>query len=672
MSITLTSSFIKTFDFEDTLINSKTQTGSAILTGALNCMSERKRLRLEFEVDTIVDPEEETQLELPGSSIWVNIALFIPIGYAYNEAAGPPNTGFNLMFPAASGGAEQEMYFYSNGSIEPDTCKNYRAWLELMTDTTFALEFEFYNTFDENGYLNSTAKNNEYRFLSEMWNEQNFNEISASVFQMSKEIRVLTYIRHADLIYSEKQQTSAYQGQSTSYNTATSFRQEEDQASDELTILNSVFNTPVFVTLAAAADLYTEFYAKLIRIQNNSALDFVENYELSENKIEVGNLTETAIVGPFTVDWNGVDGYELSFDVNAAYITDGAQYRLIVMAYGGGTTDTIAKFGVSSVMSGSGIVSYCARNCEEYIGSETASLLFTSGIKDIDNDWTGNELTCCIEERLRTYLNVDYSLDRWATNLYCRGIACGRISDLYNNDIRKYLKFVTLEIYSEYNDPILNGTVKNRLDYQVVTRTGPNTYVSPAISATFNTVAESLALYYDFRVRNEAGTDCLLTTLNGVPYFPKQKNQFWGGEDLFIKWRLTFEYHDCNPIWQDNIDIIQKLHVRSYDPTVEFVGTSETLCLGTNKCFYAHIPLLSDPEEYKLINSIEKTPAQGGLEESENFTPDILPKETSAKFLSQETLYDAATAKALFCLDSAELEEGETYTITAMAKKIIP
>lgn len=668
--INLTYSSLKTVDYNDVVLNTVEQTGEAVLTGALNCMSERKRLYMEFEVDFVYDGD---QLLLPGSSIWVNFALFAPIGFAYNEPSGPPNTGFNFIIPEAAMPVS-EMFFYANGAIEPDTCKNYRCWFELLSETTFSIELEFYNTYDENGYLNSTAKNNEYRFLSEMWNEQNFNEIAASVYQQSKQIRITTYIKHATagegetVPYSEKQETVIYQGESKSYNAISTFKPSIDPEDDDLAYLNSNKDTAVFATLACAADTLDDFYAKLIRIRNDGTLDFVENYELSENKIEAGNLDASGIQGPFTVSWNGSDGYDLSFDVNKDYIEDGGKYRIIVMGYGGGD----ARLSVSGVMSGTGIIPYCEGNCEAYI-EEVSVLFFTAGLKDLTKDWNGNELTCSIEERLRTYLTVDYSDDRWKNNLACRGIACGRTA-INDNEIRRYLKTITCDIYSEYNDTNLGGTVLNLLDRQVMQRTGVNTYYSPNI--VFSFAADVLSLHYDFRVRNENNLDCIQTLLNGVNYYPRQMTQYWavtpvsagGPADLFIKWRLTFEYHDCNPVWQDHVDIIQKLHVRDYQQ-VSINGDTQ-ICTNSDNCFVANIPF-ANPDTYRLINTIEKLPVHGGLEESENFVPSQLAQQTSTKFVSQDALYDLA-GDADFCVDVAELEEGQTYSITAMAKKLFP
>lgn len=676
MAVTLTYSRLRTLDQDDTVLNEVNQTGSAILTDGLNFITERKSLYMEFSVTGGADP----QLLLPNSTIYVNFALWMPIGYAYPITSGPPTTGFNYAIPDTEMAEAEEMFFYSNGSFDPDTCKNLKCYFRKMTDTTYSIELEFYNTYDEGGYFNGVSKNNEYRFLSEFWNELNFEDISHSVYQMEKEIRILTYIKNndeaADPGYSEKFEKTIYQGQSQHFDTAIEVL--ESEGGDDLTALNIALDTDVVITVPYPSDYFDTWYAKLIRIQNNTALDFIQNYELREMLLDGYGVVYDEILGTYT----------MSFTIDHDWIEHGETYRIAIVGYGDDGANDLVIGGMSGELEATAVVSYCnTPACFELY-----TLGFTGTLYDIDNAYTGNELTVSIEERLRSKLLVNYASDRWRNNLTCRfgEIDIGGVGYVASNDIRKYLTYVYFEIYTEYNDTILGGTVKNLLEQKVMQRTGTNTYTGGGITFTFDTVAETLEMQYDFRVRNQSNALALATYLNGATYYPIQDTQYWGGgclnhKELFIKWRLQFYYHDLPTPFIDNLDFIQKLHCKDYDGHLQIRGLTvpdgEDYQRGIvceddeTNCFFADLTIdgldcspTGDPEDFKLINMIETMPISGNLNEADASAPDIMTQQTHTAIVDQDADFTGGDAR--FCIDGTQLINGQRYKITAMAKKI--
>src|SRR5690606_14563772 len=120
----------------------------------------------------------------------------------------------------------------------------------------------------------------------------------------------------------------------------------------------------------------------------------------------------------------------------------------------------------------------------------------------------------------------------------------------------------------------------------------------------------------------------IATYLNGIPYYPIQDNQYWGGgcfnhKLVYIKWRLQFYYHDFPTPFIDNIDFVQKLHCKDYDGHLTMRDVQSQgddfvrgqVCVDDeSNCFIVDIDNTSpcepqgDPSTFKLINLIENVP----------------------------------------------------------------
>lgn len=672
--ITLTYSRLRTVTQNGTTITEVEQTGSDILEGGVNAISERKKLYCTFDVETAAEGEE--QMVLAGSKLYVSFAMFLPKGLAVDFPNAVPNTGFSVIIPQsmyefpADG---MEMQFYSLGVTTPQNAKNYKCYFHWITETSFAIELEYYNTFDEDAYMNGVSKSNQWRFFSEYWNQNNTNTVSESVYAEEKELRMISHLIREELTedglkYTETQEHRLYSGQIDSFD---SEGEVEGGDGEDLETISTIFETPVTMRIYTAENTIDKFYAKLIRIQERSELDFVENYDIQETQLEDGGDPtpgENAFIGPVVITRDDAEGfYQLEFSINPAFIDELSMYRIIINAYETSSGE-VARSTTSGPIPSSSIVSYCGSTesvgCASY--EYPTDLLFTATLADCNQEFNGNFLTCVIEERMRSKLIVDYSDNRWKNNIDCRKTGSVGGDTINTNDIRKYLESIDFEIYQEGFSAIFGGTTKHVHDFQTVTRNNVNQYTSSSsnLSFTVDTVNEQLIMYYDWRNRNENNTYNLYSYFNGQQFLPID-NQYWGGKSFFIKWRLNFNYYDFRQPFTESLDIIQKMVVKDYDtnitvtPTVDqdFVCPEEVLC-------YDGSILFSDPEDYKLINIFELSPGQ--LYEEENWVPAILPQLSSIYFNTQDADYTGGDAH--FCIDPSTLNVNQSYNFSTIAK----
>ncbi len=628
---------------DGTVINTEETTSDFPLQAQYNMISERKRLT--FCIDILADGYNT--LELPEALLYINFALFLPIGFIYNEPSGPPQAGFNVKLPATiNAGTRREMFFYVNGLPESEPNRNLRCFF-IGTDiaTQFYIELEYYNTADENTYFNYQTKNNQWRFLSEYVGQENFNEIPNSVYHMEKELRCMIYI---DSNYVGKQEFSLITVSAKTFNVPSTF----EFGADGFTEISTSVDTPVRV-LIKSAGVFDSFYIKLIKDKNDTSVDFVTNYDIQENRIQAGQ-PDNIIKGPFehnSIFIEGVAYNELIFNIDHTLVEPGQQYRMIGTAYEAYSTDSIAFVSAQIAV----------QKLFPYSGD---GINFTGSLSDVQREFFGDELTCVIEERIRSKMYLDYSYDMWKNDVF------NRLGLVVSNDIRQLLQFVKVEIYEEYYDSNVAGTVINLLKQSTLNKTGPNTFVGTDISATFN--VDNAELEYTFRNNNDVNGLPISTTVNGVPYynaFNPIGNQYWGGKDLFIKWRFGFVY----PTFNDNIDYIQKLHVKDYDAGIEItrVGSSSYyVCPDKSLCYRAEVTAAIpdyDSEEWLLINTIESVVLP--ILEEEAFNGPELPQETNQYIFQQDTLYHAPGVRGEWCVDASLLTTNQSFKFSAMAKK---
>lgn len=671
--ITLTSSKLVSVAQDGTQLNLVEQTGSDPLDGGINAVTEKKLIYAEFEVEENVD-NPELQLILPGGRLFVSWALFFPRYGVYQPQVPRPSCGFSINIPDTSyDGDRLEMAFFASELQFPKSLKNLKCYFTLLTESTFRIELEYYNTFDEDGYMNNEAKSNQWRFLSEHWTVQNTNEVEGSVYDVSKDLRLYVHVEQdaVDLPEEfagpviESQEFILWQGSLSRFSSQSEFMDENGEA---LAKISSENDTEIIARIYTEENTLDKFYAKLIRIRDDQSLDFIENYDLQENEIIEGGAIDNVFKGPFTVSRNDYEGYyELSFNIDKDYITEGAVYRIILVGYETGGS-AFARTGISNTLPVANVAPYCSTSCGDEAPSE---LEFTATLLDIDKEFTGNFLTCAIEERMRTKLIVDYSDNKWRDNLDCRR-GLNAEESVTSNDIRNYLTNIGMQIYTEYADASLGGTVKNVLDEKNIQKIGPNTYSSNGPSFTFDTVNEIITLYYDFRNRNQSTIPALYTLLNGSGYLPIQDDQYWGGKTIFIRWTLTFYYYNWPVPFIDNLHIIQKMVVKDYsnDVVMSRITPGSFLCPGQQVCYKGTIAF-GTPANYNNVNTLELSDGNGGgsgnPEEEESWIPSELPISASTKIIGQDITY--AGTDAQFCTVVNTLLTNQTYKFASMAKK---
>lgn len=674
MSITLTYSRLRSLTQDGTVLNEIEQTGSEVLTGGVNTMTERKKLYCEFEVDEVAEPEVDEQMVLEGSKLYVSLALFMPALMAYDFPQSVPNTGFSITIPGMYEYFEAvEMPFYSLGINTTNSAKNLRCWFYWIAENKFAVELEYYNTFDENGYFTSSTKSNLWRFFSEYWDQQNTNEVAESAYSTEKEIRLITHLQRAepttnDLEYSETQEHVLYRGTLSKFDSVGEFFDVDEEV---ITSLSTRNETPMVVRMYTDENNFDRFYGKLVKLQDNPNLNFIDNYELQESRIADGeDPAEGFLIGPMVVSRDDAEGfYQMEFSINPDSIDDGYNYRLMIIGYyfgaGEDSSGALNRIIVSNPIPATKIVPYCDTNCAATYDFPT-NLIFTPTLSDCQTEYSGNFLTCVIEERMRSKLIVDYSDNRWKNNVDCRKAGSLGEDTVNTNDIRKYLQSIEFEIYQEFYSAYFGGTIKHVHDRQTVSRTGANQYSTSSSNLVFSvdTVNELLYMAYDWRNRNETGVPNLITYFNGLQALAID-NQYWGGKTFFIKWRLNFLYHDWQKVFSESLDVIQKMVVKDYsnDITVDNDFELDFVCPDETLCFDASIGF-PNPEDYKLINIFELSPGQ--LYEEENWIPAILGQLSSIYFNTQDADYTGGDAH--FCIDPSTLNINQNYKFSTLAK----
>lgn len=678
--ITLTYSRLRSLTQDGVTLNEVSQTGSAVLTGGVNTISERKKLYCTYEVEDVLEPELDEQMVLEGAKLYVSFAMFLPTLLAVEVSNSVPQAGFSLTVPSfyetedISVGIE--MPFYTMGGYTNNTAKNYRCWFYWITETTFAIELEYYNTFDENGYYSSSTKSNHWRFLSESWDQQNTNEVTESIYNsdIEKELRMISHIQREALTddnfkYTETQEHVLYRGTIDKVDNVGEFLKET--ADEEIETLNSVHETPMVVRMYTEENNIGKFYAKLIKMQDDPDLDFIENYDLQEvNLVDGENPEDVAFIGPVVITRNDDDDYyQLEFSVNPEFLEDGYDYRVVIIGYYQGVdySGAFNKIIISPPIPSVSTTSYCEPGCNLVEYGYPTDLVFTPTLSDCETEYTGNFLTCVIEERMRSKLIVDYSDDRWKNNLDCRKNGSVGNDVSFTNDIRVHLDSIEVEIYQEAFSSVFGGTMKHVHDYHKVVKTGANIYSSSSSNLVFtvDTVNELLSMSYDWRNRNEANVPNIMSYYNGAAFYPID-TQYWGGKSFFIKWRLNFIYKNVfRTTFTESLDIIQKMVVKDYDTTITVTNDYELdfVCPDETLCFDAAIALIN-PENYKLINIFELSPGQ--LYEEENWVPAILGQELSPYFNTQDADYTGGDAH--FCLDPSTLNPNQSYNFSTLAK----
>ncbi len=433
-----------------------------------------------------------------------------------------------------------------------------------------------------------------------------------------------------------------------------------------VTTLSSTLDTDVeiYATSGDGLNHVTKFLVWIIRqSQWNPNFDFYTNMDAEFQVIELANVSTTKIKAPMTNPTNTTGNvWKGTFKVGPVPITD--NYRLIGVAYSDNVGYKVNSF-ISPLFS---VVVGEAGVCYDGTGFEVRAAL-----DDYNRQFEGNNLECCIEERMRSKIKLNFPFDQYKNYLLSKlGIAGG-------NDIRRYLVNVSVQIFEEYTDASF-GDIINTFDYKSSSKIGVNSY-APQAGLTMNFINNSCEFIYEWRNRFESWIACMATSVNGVNTLPVLGTQYWGGKDLTVKWTLSFTYDDYVTPFSEDVVINQYMRVKDYGEMVvtgfneadDDYEDTDSLCADEQKCFAG---ILQNPslEDRKLIANIYPENSNvSAVEENENWYGNQLPQLNTDKipiaYEDYQELFSETAAR--FCLDGTKLLVNSQYTISALAKKFV-
>lgn len=518
--------------------------------------------------------------------IFFNPALFA-INLQSQPNPGQPNPGFKFHIQPGLPAGEYPMNWY--GCLGNDyTLRNYSCTVTFTDNTSsIIINHSFYTTYDVDGFLACTSETNKRRFLRSKRLDANDLDVSAtSVYGgLTKYYGYYVFVKDTVANYSGSLYNYAHVAFGMLNKSYSNGSPDWTEPTFEFSVagvdsdlaLSHLNNTKVrFHIHNQHSHTPTNAFAWLIRTDNalTGNTDWLSEYDASFAEIitDAGTTTlANAIKAPST-NWNnysgGAGGYwDITFNIDPTEIIMNAKYRVIVVMYANPVdvspfSNQYVNSFISDELTAFFIPEYDADTCPQYE--------FTKQIIDYKNTLEDTDcITTVPEDRLKLGGNVlydgigAYDADSMETCLWSRlGL------ELPNNDPRKYLKKITVEIYEEYDDGF-GDTHKNVYSRESIIRTGYHIYSIPDNFEFYSTDwLTNFNIFYNFRVRYEAYTSCMESYLNGVS-IPVADNQNWIGKTLFVKFSFQYDYHDLLPGITEIYSNYFTVCVAPYDNDVE-------------------------------------------------------------------------------------------------------
>ena len=623
-----------------------------------NRIGEYKKLTISFE----------TSATVASKKILFNPTMFInPSALSPFAPGNIPIEGFTYEVDSMATPGTYTMFLNVSLPYFQGVLRNYICEVEIVSTTVFIITLKYFQVYDLKSYLNSSLEDNKSKLLKDFSADPNNLVVTGSNIYNTSGLCPVSYTIVFDTTDpgtygSAYVNFNGYQAgfySKNELNTAPFFTNPVFGIYDTLnalkTELSVSYDSKISFKIDTGGSSVDSAFFWLIRTDtNDNTIDFFDNYEASFAKVvTLGSGTiDYRIKAPSTAP-TLVSGatFESTFKIDKTLLTVGEKYRIIGIVY-------LEEYGVYNV--NSFISDEITVGVPSFDGTGYS---FEGRLSDYINEYLGNELTCTIEERMKSSIIFDYSYEAFKSDMLNRlGIV------LTNNDIRRYLTTITCEIYEE------SGTTIQYLKRDVANKVDPVTYSAPS-DITLDFSGDILTIDYFWRNRYEANQLNVETTVSGVPLGTPTSNQYWGGRNLKIKTQLEFYYDDYSIPFSDIIEYIQLITVKDYEFSDLFIQTESEqsvpgyYCTDENPCLEAVLGLAS-PSDYKLITTVEPSPgAVGSIEENEIFVG-ILPQLTSAKIASQENNYsDTEATKGKFCLEASAFLLSLPYKISALAKK---
>jgi hypothetical protein len=625
-------------------------------------IGEKKRAIMSFTTD----------YNMANVNLWIKFALFNQGIFSVSPSIAKSPMDYAITFPPTITAGTYPIAFICPSGLNSNVQQNAEANLIIVDSTHFRIEFDFYQIYDELSYQNTSIQDNHSKLLkdcsvapSELTLSSNKNCYNSNLSKLCTTFRFEKGADFSDISMSSVWNSSFYNrnpiNNSPYFNTPVWTLER----TIPVTNLSTITNTNVKFNINGATAV-TKILGWIIRTDNfDNTVFMFDNYEADfKDIISTNPDLNDKIIAPI-VDISLLSGstYEVQYTIDASKLVGGAKYRLIAIVY-----DNVGLKSNSFIS-------------DEYIVDHVpcfdgAGFNLIGSLSDYDREFTGSDLECVIEERIKSKIYFDYNANQWADDIL------DRLGITTSNDFRRYLTKVKFDIYDE-NNVVGLGFVRNYYISETSNKYGINSYTSVnGMNLDFTNIDEPI-FSFDWRNRFENNIDCLLTTIDNVPVTPVQAKQYWGGKTLKVRWQLFFYYDDYATPFEDIIEMFQQIRVLDYgnmkvlhdnvDGIRSNWDATANCCQGDEFCMGG---VLDDPKDAidrrLIVNICPNLASVNTLEEAEAWVGDKLPQLTSSSIVNEDIDYTTIYTKkaARFCIDTSKLSVN-SYKISAMAKKYV-
>lgn len=625
-------------------------------------IGEKKRAIMSFTTD----------YNMANVNLWIKFALFNQGIFSVSPSIAKSPMDYAITFPPTITAGTYPIAFICPSGLNSNVQQNAEANLIIVDSTHFRIEFDFYQIYDELSYQNTSIHDNHSKLLkdcsvapSELVISSNKNCYNSNLSRLCTTFRFEKGTDFSDISMSSVWNSSFYNkypiNNSPYFNTPVWTLER----TTPVTNLSTITNTNVKFNINGATAV-TKILGWIIRTDNfDNTVSMFDNYEADfKDIISTNPDLNDKIIAPI-VDISLLSGstYEVQYTIDASKLVGGAKYRLIAIVY-----DNVGLKSNSFIS-------------DEYIVDHVpcfdgAGFNLIGSLSDYDREFTGSDLECVIEERIKSKIYFDYTANQWADDIL------DRLGITTSNDFRRYLTKVKFDIYDE-NNVVGLGVVRNYYISETSNKYGINSYTSVnGMNLDFTNIDEPI-FSFDWRNRFENNIDCLLTTIDNVPVTPVQAKQYWGGKTLKVRWQLFFYYDDYATPFEDIIEMFQQIRVLDYgnmkvlhdnvDGIRSNWNVTANCCQGDEFCMGGVLDNSLDAIDRRLIvNICPNLASVNNLEEAEAWVGDELPQMTTMSITNEDIDYTTIYTKkaARFCIDTSNLSVN-SYKISAMAKKYV-
>lgn len=613
-----------------------------------------------------------TAYNMANVNLWIKFALFNQGIFSVSPSIAKSPMDYAITFPPTITAGTYPIAFICPSGFNSNVQQNAEANLIIVDSTHFRIEFDFYQIYDELSYQNTSIHDNHSKLLkdcsvapSELVISSNKNCYNSNLSKLCTTFRFEKGTDFSDISMSSVWNSSFYNknpiNNSPYFNTPVWTLERTTPVSN----LSTITNTNVKFNINGATAV-TKILGWIIRTDNfDNTVFMFDNYEADfKDIISTNPDLNDKIIAPI-VDISLLSGstYEVQYTIDASKLVGGAKYRLIAIVY-----DNVGLKS-NSFISNEYIVDHVP--CFDGAGFN-----LIGSLSDYDREFTGSDLECVIEERIKSKIYFDYTANQWADDIL------DRLGITTSNDFRRYLTKVKFDIYDE-NNVVGLGVVRNYYISETSNKYGINSYTSVnGMNLDFTNIDEPI-FSFDWRNRFENNIDCLLTTIDNVPVTPVQAKQYWGGKTLKVRWQLFFYYDDYATPFEDIIEMFQQIRVLDYgnmkvlhdnvDGIRSNWNATANCCQGDEFCMGGVLDNSLDAIDRRLIvNICPNLASVNNLEEAEAWVGDELPQMTTMSITNEDIDYTTIYTKkaARFCIDTSKLSVN-SYKISAMAKKYV-